>query len=169
MTDFEDKRTAPLFGDGAGAIVLGANGAGSVGPVILAHDGTMSEAITCDYFDRKLRMDGHETFKAAVRVLCESTEQACRESGRTFDDIDLFVYHQANGRILEGIAERLQIPQEKVVNYIGETANTSSASIPLSLSLARSDGNLHAGDTVLVSAVGAGFVWGACIIEWGAQ
>ncbi len=169
VTNHDDKSTAPLFGDGAGAVVVGPNKAGSVGPIVLANDGRMANAITCEWDERKVHMDGHETFKAAVKVLTESTEQVCEQAGCSLEDVDLFVYHQANGRILQAVAEKLELPQEKVVDYIAETANTSSASVPLSLALARDDGRLHAGDRVLLGSVGAGFVWGSAIIEWGGR
>jgi 3-oxoacyl-[acyl-carrier-protein] synthase III len=84
----------------------------------------------------------------------------------TLDDIDLFVYHQANGRIISAVAERLDLPSAKVADYVAEMGNTSAASIPLTLSLAREDGRLRAGDRVLVGAVGAGFAWGAAVIDW---
>jgi 3-oxoacyl-[acyl-carrier-protein] synthase-3 len=82
-------------------------------------------------------------------------------------DIDLFVYHQANGRILRAVGERLNLPSEKVADYIGEVGNTSAASIPVTLGLLREDGRLRAGQRVLVAAIGAGFTWGAGVIEWG--
>jgi 3-oxoacyl-[acyl-carrier-protein] synthase-3 len=167
ITDHDDKRTAALFGDGAGAVVLGARGGGGIGPVVLAQDAGLAETITCDRHEQKLRMDGHVTFKAAVKVLVDSTLKACERAGCTLDDIDLFVYHQANGRIISAVAERLQLPDERVANYVAETANTSAASIPLSLSLARADGRLRPGHRVLAGAVGAGFTWGAAVLDWG--
>ena len=166
LTDYGDRKTAALFGDGAGAIVLGAAGDGAVGPIILRADGSLAEAIVATHEDRKLRMDGHSTFQAAVKMLTETTRQACRAAGRTLEDIDLFVYHQANGRILRAVAERLDLAPARVADYIGETGNTSAASVPLSLSLAREDGRLRPGHQVLVGAVGAGFTWGAGVIDW---
>ena len=85
----------------------------------------------------------------------------------TLDDIDLFVYHQANGRILRSVAEKLELPDERVADYVGETGNTSAASIPLTLSLLREDGRLRPGQRLLLAAVGAGFTWGAGVVEWG--
>jgi 3-oxoacyl-[acyl-carrier-protein] synthase III len=167
VTDHADRKTAALFGDGAGAVVLGADGEGAVGPIILRADGSLAEAIVATHEERFLRMDGHSTFQAAVKVLTESTKEACRLAGRRLDDIDLFVYHQANGRILRAVAERLDVPPARVADYIGETGNTSAASIPLTMSLAREDGRLRAGHQVLVGAVGGGFTWGAGVIEWG--
>jgi 3-oxoacyl-[acyl-carrier-protein] synthase-3 len=167
LTNWDDRKTAALFGDGAGAIVLGAEGDGAVGPIILRADGSLAEAIVATHEERFLRMDGHSTFQAAVRVLTDSTRDACRLAGRRLDDIDLFVYHQANGRILRAVAERLDLEPARVADYIAETGNTSAASIPLTLSLAREDGRLRAGHQVLVGAVGGGFTWGAGVIDWG--
>jgi 3-oxoacyl-[acyl-carrier-protein] synthase-3 len=166
VIDYDDKRTAPLFGDAAGAVVVGATGSGTIGPIVLDSDGALGDAISIDYCDRKVRMDGHETFKIATKVLSESTEAACARAGHTLDEVDLFVYHQANGRILQAVGERLGLPEEKVANYISEVGNTSSASIPLSLAFARAEGRVKAGDRILVGSVGAGFVWGACLLEW---
>ena len=114
-------------------------------------------------------MDGHTTFNMAVKVLVESTHQACERAGVTLDDIDLFVYHQANGRILKTVAEKLELPAERVADYVGETGNTSAASIPLTLSLLREDGRLRPGQRLLLSAVGAGFTWGAGVVDWGVR
>lgn len=166
ITDFDDKRTAALFGDGAGAVVLGARGAGAIGPVVLAQDAGLADTITCDRHEQKIRMDGHVTFKAAAKALVDGTRRACERAGCTLDDINLFVYHQANGRIIASVAERLQLPGERVASYVDRTANTSAASIPLSLALARADGRLKPGQRILAAAVGAGFTWGATVIDW---
>ncbi len=165
----EDKRTAALFGDGAAAVVLGPEGEGQIGPILLASDGSMGDTITANHDDRLIVMDGHTTFNMAVKVLIESTEQALAAADTTLDDIDLFVYHQANGRILKSVAERLELPAERVADYVGETGNTSAASIPLTLSLLREDGRLRPGQRLLLAAVGAGFTWGAGVVEWGVR
>jgi 3-oxoacyl-[acyl-carrier-protein] synthase-3 len=167
FTDFDDKRTAALFGDAAGAVVLGVAGEGAVGPFVFGSDATLAEAITIGREDAVIRMDGHTTFNAAVAALTQSTRDACGLAGVALDDVDLFVYHQANGRITRAVAERLELPEARVADYVAETGNTSAASIPLALELARRDGRLNAGDTVLVAAVGAGFTWGATVLEWG--
>jgi 3-oxoacyl-[acyl-carrier-protein] synthase-3 len=114
-------------------------------------------------------MDGHTTFNKAVKVLTASTREAIRRAGLTLDDIDLFVYHQANGRILRSVAEKLELRPERVADYVGETGNTSAASIPVTLSLLREDGRLRPGQRILLGAVGAGFTWGAGVIEWGVR
>jgi 3-oxoacyl-[acyl-carrier-protein] synthase III len=169
VTNMDDKRTASLFGDGAGAVVLSAEGEGAIGPIVLASDGSMGDTITATHAERLLVMDGHTTFNKAVKVLADSTHEACERAGVTIDDIDLFVYHQANGRILRAVAEKLELPAERVADYVGETGNTSAASIPLTLSLLREDGRLRPGQRLLLSAVGAGFTWGAGVVEWGVR
>jgi 3-oxoacyl-[acyl-carrier-protein] synthase III len=169
VTNMDDKRTASLFGDGAGAVVLSAEGEGAIGPILLASDGSMADTITATHTERLLIMDGHTTFNKAVKVLADSTLEACERAGVTLDEIDLFVYHQANGRILRAVAEKLDLPDERVADYVGETGNTSAASIPLTLSLLREDGRLRPGQRLLLSAVGAGFTWGAGVVEWGVR
>jgi 3-oxoacyl-[acyl-carrier-protein] synthase-3 len=169
LLDYDDRKTAHLFGDGAGAVVLGAttDDDGAIGPIVLAADGGLGGAITCDHDERKLRMDGHSTYQTAVKRLSESTVAAVARAGLELEDIDLFVYHQANGRIIRAVGERLDLDPPKVADYVAHMANTSAASIPLTLSLLREDGRLRPGHKVLVSAIGAGFTWGAGVLEWG--
>ena len=169
ITDPDDKRTASLFGDGAGAVVLSADGEGAIGPILLASDGSMAETITANHTERMLVMDGHTTFNTAIKVLSESTQQACDRAGVALDEIDLFVYHQANGRILKAVGEKLGLPADRVADYVGEMGNTSAASIPTTLSLLREDGRLRPGQRLLLGAVGAGFTWGAGVVEWGVR
>ena len=146
---------------------MSAEGDGTIGPIVLASDGGMGDAIVASHDERFIHMDGHTTFNKAVKVLVESTHQACERAGVTLDDIDLFVYHQANGRILRSVAEKLELSEERVADYVGETGNTSAASIPLTLSLLREDGRLRPGQRLVLAAVGAGFTWGAGVVEWG--
>ena len=167
FTDFDDKRTAALFGDGAGAIVLGNQDGGGVGPFVFGNDAELAEAIIARREDPVLRMDGHTTFNSATAALVNSTREAVELAGLTLDDVNLFVYHQANARITKAVAERLELPMERVADYIGDIGNTSAASIPLALAFAREDDRLHPGDTILVAAVGAGFTWGGAVLEWG--
>jgi 3-oxoacyl-[acyl-carrier-protein] synthase-3 len=167
FTDFDDKRTAALFGDGAGAIVLGNQEGGGVGPFVFGNDAELAEAIIARRDDPVLRMDGHTTFNSATAALVNSTRDAVELAGLSLDDVDLFVYHQANARITKAVAERLELPMERVADYIGDIGNTSAASIPLALAFARDEDRLHPGDTVLVAAVGAGFTWGGAVLEWG--
>jgi 3-oxoacyl-[acyl-carrier-protein] synthase-3 len=166
--DPRDRNTAALFGDGAGAVVCSAGASGSIGPVVLGSDGEHAGLIVADRDTQLLAMDGHETFKQAVRRLAEGTVAACERAEVELSEIDLFVYHQANSRILHSLAERLDLPQEKVLDCIGELGNTSAASVPLALAQARADGRLRPGVRTLLAAAGAGFTWGACVAEWGA-
>jgi 3-oxoacyl-[acyl-carrier-protein] synthase-3 len=170
LSDFDDKKTGMLFGDGAGAALIGPSedGAG-IGPIDLQADGGLADTIVATYADGKIRMDGISTFKIAVKRLSESTVFAVAAAGLDLDDIDLFVYHQANSRILKAVGERLDLEPAKVADYIGQLGNTSAASVPLTLSLAREDGRLRPGMKVLLAAVGAGFTWGAGVMEWTAS
>jgi 3-oxoacyl-[acyl-carrier-protein] synthase III len=170
LTNYDDRKTAALWGDGAGAVVLqsaSADGSeGAVGPIVLDADGSLADVISASHEDRKLRVEGHETFQNAVARLVQATSSAIDEAGIDKEDIDLFVYHQANGRILRAVAERLEIPAERLADYIGDTGNTSAASIPLTLALLREDGRLQGNQRVLIAAIGAGFTWGAGVIDW---
>ena len=120
IVDWDDKRTAPLFGDGVGAAVIGpaAGGLGSIGPIVLGADGSGAPAIHIAHDDRKLRMDGPEVYRHAVARMGAATLAAVEGAGLTLEDIDLFVYHQANGRILRALAEKLQLPSQRVVDCI---------------------------------------------------
>jgi 3-oxoacyl-[acyl-carrier-protein] synthase-3 len=168
LADLDDKKTAMLWGDGAGAAVIGPseNGAG-IGRVDLLADGGLGDTIVATHEYGKIRMDGISTFKIAVKNLSESTVYTVAAAGLELDDIDLFVYHQANGRILRAVGERLDLDPAKVADYIGQLGNTSAASVPLTLSLSREDGRLRPGMKVLLGAIGAGFTWGTGVMEWG--
>jgi 3-oxoacyl-[acyl-carrier-protein] synthase III len=165
--DQNDRRTAPLFGDGAGAIVLAASARGGVGPVLLGSDGGAAEMIQAPRATGVLEMEGHETFRRAVHQLHVCTRRVVERAGLQLRDVDLFVYHQANARILAAVADRLGVADERVFNCIAETGNTSAASLPLALGQAREQGLLQAGANVVVGAVGAGLTWGAGVMEWG--
>ena len=169
IVDWDDKRTAPLFGDGVGAVLLGpaAGEVGAIGPIILGADGSGAPAIHIDHSDRKLRMDGPEVYRHAVARMGESTIAAVEGAGLTLEDIDLFVYHQANGRILRALAQKLGLPSERVVDVIENLGNSSAATLPLGLAAAEREGRLRPGARVLLSAFGAGFTWGAGVVEWG--
>lgn len=165
--DHSDRKTAMLFADGAGAIVLAADADGSVGPVVLASDGSAAEFILADRASGIIQMDGHETFKRATVALIDSTREVLERAGLTTDDVDLFVYHQANGRITSAVAEALDVTDGRVLDVIADIGNTSAASIPLALAEARERGLLHPGARIVLGAVGAGFTWGATVLEWG--
>jgi 3-oxoacyl-[acyl-carrier-protein] synthase III len=167
VIDYDDKRTAGLFGDGAGAAIVVPDGSGAIGPIRLRADGAGSRNVTASHAERKVRMDGRATFRAAVARLSEVTLEVTEEAGLELDEIDLFVYHQANSRILASVGERLSLPGDRVVDSLALYGNTSAASIPLALDAALGDGRLRDGSTVLVAAFGAGLTWGAGIVEWG--
>jgi 3-oxoacyl-[acyl-carrier-protein] synthase-3 len=169
IVDYTDRRTAGLFGDAAGAAVLTAGGPGRIGGIVLRSDGSRGELITAAHEERLLRMDGRATFRAAVAALEAVSVEALSDAGLATEEIDLFVYHQANSRIISAVGERLGLPEERVVDCIETFGNTSAASIPVALSQAASDGRLAPGSRVLVGAFGAGLTWGAGIIEWGGQ
>jgi 3-oxoacyl-[acyl-carrier-protein] synthase-3 len=168
FTDPTDRGTAALFADGAGASVVGpANGnGGRIGDIVLRADGAGAPAIYAGREEGVFRMQGHDTFKAAVHRLSESTLQAVDREGLELDDIDLFVYHQANARILAAVGERLGLERERVIDCIDRFGNTSSATLPIALAEAKRLGKLEHGSTVLLGAFGAGFTWGAGVIEW---
>jgi 3-oxoacyl-[acyl-carrier-protein] synthase-3 len=170
ITDPDDRPTAAVFADGAGAVVLESTShAGRIGPVVLGADGAGADHIRVGRgpADSTMRMLGHETFREAVARLSLSTHQAVRAAGVTVDDIDLFVYHQANGRILSAVGERLGLSAERVVDCIGQYGNTCAATLPLALAYSEREGMLNPGDRVLLGAFGAGFTWGATVLEWG--
>jgi 3-oxoacyl-[acyl-carrier-protein] synthase-3 len=165
--DPRDRNTAALFGDGAGAIVATVGAAGSLGPVVLGSDGSRAQLIVADRETQLLSMDGHETFKQAVKRLAEASTAACEAAAVDLGELDLYVYHQANTRILASLADRLELDPAKVVECIATVGNTSAASVPLTLERARTDGRLSAGMRVLLAAAGSGFTWGASVVEWG--
>jgi 3-oxoacyl-[acyl-carrier-protein] synthase-3 len=167
VTDLDDRRTAPLFADGAGAVVVGPTPAGSgLGPVVLRHDGSGADVIVAHHERRVIEMDGHETFRHAVARLTEVTREAAAVAGLALDEIDLFVLHQANSRITRAVGARLGVPLERVVDSIAEQGNTSAATLPLALAAARADGRLVPGAHVLLAAFGAGFTWGGAVLAW---
>src|SRR5215217_8763288 len=138
ITDFDDKKTGMLFGDGAGAVVLGPSDSDAgIGPIDLTADGGLGDTIVATPEDPFIRMDGISTFRIAVKNLSESTIFAVSAAGLELEDIDLFVYHQANSRIIKAVGERLELDPAKVADYLAQIANTSAASIPLTLSLSR--------------------------------
>jgi 3-oxoacyl-[acyl-carrier-protein] synthase III len=171
ITDYDDKRSAPLFADAAGAVVLGAAqaGDGSIGPIVLGADGSHGQTIIATHEERKLRLDGPEVFRNAVARMRDVTLQALAQAGLELDDIDLFVYHQANARITKALGERLGLPGERVVDCIEMLGNSSAATVPVGLAVAERDGRLRPGARVLVSAFGAGFTWGGGVVEWGGR
>jgi 3-oxoacyl-[acyl-carrier-protein] synthase-3 len=167
ITDHSDRSTAVLLGDGAGAVVVTA-GDYELGlpPFELGADGQHAELLYVDQTDRVLHMSGAEVYRHAVARMVEATEAVLRNTDLGVDDIDLFVAHQANARIIEAAADRLGFSRDRISLHVQEVANTSSASIPLALHQAERAGALRPGDTVALAAFGAGFVWAAGVASW---
>lgn len=177
ILDWEDRTTCVLFGDGAGAIVLEAQEQeeGEEPRGVLATrlhaDGAHNQLLFVDGGPSttgtvgKLRMKGREVFRHAVTNLAEVLEEVLAETGHTAQDIDWLVPHQANARILDATARKLNLPAEKVVMTVSQHANTSAASVPLALDQAVRDGRIAKGDLVVLEAMGGGFTWGASLIR----
>ena len=167
ITDHTDRGTAILFADGAGAVVVGGGElARGLSTFELRSDGRHSDLLYVDRDERLLRMEGREVYRHAVARMVEATEAALVRAGITVDDVDVFVAHQANARIIESAANRLGVPEDKVVMNVDTVANTSSASIPIALWQAEREGKLRPGDTVAMATFGAGFTWGAGVMSW---
>jgi 3-oxoacyl-[acyl-carrier-protein] synthase-3 len=181
ITDYTDRSTAVLFGDGAGAaVVTASDGARGILAAHLKSDGGLAELLyrpgggsmeppseqmlkNRSYF---IKMAGREVFKSAVRSMADAADRALEQAGITGEQVDLLIPHQANIRIIEATAEHAHIPMERVFVNVDHTGNTSSASIPLALDEARQSGRLEPGMTVLLVAFGAGFTWGSILLKW---
>jgi 3-oxoacyl-[acyl-carrier-protein] synthase III len=167
VIDHDDRSTAVLFGDGAGAVVVAGGELDlGVGGFVLGADGAQADLLYAERDERVLRMQGSDVYRHAVRRMTAASREALERAGKTVDDIDLFVAHQANVRIIDAAAAELGVPHDKVMINVDRVANTSSASIPLALAQAEREGRLNPGDTVALAAFGAGFVWGAGVIGW---
>jgi 3-oxoacyl-[acyl-carrier-protein] synthase-3 len=167
ITDHTDRGTAILFADGAGAVVVAAGELDhGISTFELRSDGRHSDLLYVDSDERLLRMEGREVYRHAVARMVESTEAALKRAGIGIDDVDIFVAHQANARIIEAAAHRLGMPEEKVIMNVDLVANTSSASIPIALCQAEQEGKLKRGDVVAMATFGAGFAWGAGVMSW---
>ncbi len=180
ITDFEDRSTCILFGDGAGAAVISASDTPGILSICLGANGSEWELLympgggsrmppseesiknKCHF----LKMKGKEVFKEAVKALESSSLEAIKMADITPEEIDLFIPHQANLRILEAVRKRIGLPEEKVFCNLDRYGNTSSASVPLALDEAVRGGRVKKGDTILISVFGAGFTWGAAVIRW---
>ncbi|MCG7407541.1 ketoacyl-ACP synthase III [Paenibacillus sp. ACRRX] len=181
ITDYTDRNTCVLFGDGAGAAVLGpvAEGRGFQS-FELGADGTGQELLKIEGGGSRLPasvesledkrhyiyMNGREVFKFAVRIMGSAAEEALAKAGKTKEDIDLFIPHQANMRIIQSAIERLNVPVEKCVINLPRYANTSAASIPIALAEAAEEGRLSEGDIVVLVGFGGGLTWGSSVITW---
>lgn len=167
LTDQQDRSTAVLFGDGAGAVVLDAvDGPGQILGWDLGSDGSLRHLLQADV-GGYITMVGKEVFRQAVRVMVESSRTALARAGLTPADVDLLVPHQANTRIIAAACERLGIPMERTVSVLDRTGNTSAGSIPLALGDAAANDRLSKGDTVLLVGFGAGMTWASVVLRWG--
>jgi 3-oxoacyl-[acyl-carrier-protein] synthase-3 len=169
IVDWEDRNTAVLFGDGAGAVVLEAtDGPNWVRGFDLGADGSGRHLLHAD-IGGYITMDGREVFRRAVRASVETAQQSMARAGVTAADIDHVVPHQANIRIVDAACERLGLPMTKTMNVLDRTGNTSAASIPLALIDSLDRGRVHDGDLLLLVGFGAGMTWGSVVVEWGAD
>ena len=183
VVDWEDRSTCVLFGDGAGAVVLervreggflgfelGADGSGG-SELYMPAGGSRAPATAETVAARQhyAKMNGREVFKFATRVLVDSAEKVLNECDVPVEEIDVYVPHQANVRIIDHARKKLGIPEERTVVNVDRYGNTSSGSIPLALGDAESDGRLKEGEMVLMTGMGAGLTWGSALIEWTAN
>ncbi|HNX80635.1 MAG TPA: beta-ketoacyl-ACP synthase III [Candidatus Omnitrophota bacterium] len=180
ITDWQDRNTCVLFGDGAGACVLSEVKSGGILSSYLGSDGSMSDILmvpgggsrnpasheTIDQRQHFIKMRGNELFKIAVNVMAEAACKAVEKAGLKADDIDLVIPHQANIRIIMAVAKKLGLTEEKVFFNIEKYGNTSSASTIIALTEAVKIGRVRKGDIILLDAFGAGLTWGACVIQW---
>jgi 3-oxoacyl-[acyl-carrier-protein] synthase-3 len=178
ILDWTDRTTCVLFGDGAGALVLeAAEGRGTIADrgLLTSHlrsDGAHKEKLYVDGGPSAtgtvghVRMEGREVFKHAVGMISDVINAAFAATGTTADDIDWFVPHQANQRIIDASAKKLGIADRKVVSTVALHGNTSAASIPLALDVAVKDGRIRPGHLVMLEAMGGGFTWGSALVRW---
>jgi 3-oxoacyl-[acyl-carrier-protein] synthase-3 len=174
ILDWTDRSTLVLFGDGAGAVVLERVSEGGFLGFELGADGGGGEHLWLpgsgsrrfDDPDQYVKMNGREVFKFATRIMVYSAREVLEQCGRSVEEVDVYIPHQANKRIIDYAAGKLGIPPEKTVVNVDRYGNTSSGSIPLALSDARSEGRLRAGALVLMTGMGAGLTWGSALLEW---
>lgn len=182
-TDWEDRRTCVLFGDGAGAVVLKASDRDRLLGFELRSDGTLNNCLNLPYQAKlqpltgsktvqqgtfqAISMNGKEVYRFAVKRVPEIIEKALFHAGLTTENIDWLLLHQANQRILDAVADRLKVPAESVISNMSRHGNTSAASIPIALDEAVRAGQIQPGDVIASSGFGAGLSWGAAIFEWG--
>lgn len=182
VTDWTDRNTCILFGDGAGAAVIKAENGGERGVLAtyIGADGSLWHNLTCpQYFvsdaekekrqgrnPRTIWMDGSEVFKFAVRIMEQATIEVVKRAGISLDDVSLIVPHQANIRIVDGAAKRLNYPQEKIFTNIDKYGNMSAASIPVALDEAQKEGRIKEGQNIVLVGFGGGMTWGAAVIRW---
>ena len=174
IIDMEDRRSCILFGDGAGAVVITANTQDDSGiiDIVMESDGQYFDILHTDggpsYNGKagKVRILGQEVFKQAVKKLAKSAEEIMIKNNIEKDQIDWMIPHQANIRIIQAMAEKMNMSMDKVITTVDKHANTSAASIPLALSIAHEEGKIKSGDLILHEAFGAGIIWGSALIRW---
>lgn len=180
VTDYEDRGTCILFGDGAGAVVLQKSEREGILSIYLGSNGETWDLLympgggsrnpaSIDSINNKLhylKMNGKEVFKEAVKSMGDASVEAINKAGISADQIDHFIAHQANFRIMDAVRKRINLPEEKVFMNIQKYGNTSSASVPIALDEAVKAGRIKEGDYILFSVFGAGFTWGASVIRW---
>jgi 3-oxoacyl-[acyl-carrier-protein] synthase III len=180
IVDPRDRNVAVLFGDGAGAVVLVRDEDASLGPFTLGADGTDPSMLWTEAGGTRtpiddavvaagrhhLTMRGGDVYRHAVARMSAASQDVLRQAGRTVDEVDLFVGHQANVRILDAVRTRVGLAEERTHVTVDQHGNTSAASLPLALADARDRGRLRPADTVLLAAFGAGLTWGACLLTW---
>jgi 3-oxoacyl-[acyl-carrier-protein] synthase-3 len=174
ILDWTDRSTLVLFGDGAGAVVMEQVESGGFLGFELGADGGGGDTLWLpgsgsrkfEEPDRFVKMNGREVFKFATRVMVTSAQAILEECGKTMEDVDVYVPHQANIRIIDHAARKLGVPREKIVVNVDRYGNTSSGSIPLALADAAADGRLRPGKLVLMTGMGAGLTWGSALMEW---
>jgi 3-oxoacyl-[acyl-carrier-protein] synthase III len=176
MLDWNDRATAVLFGDGAGAVVLRADSAPGIVSTHLHADGQYKDLL---YFpsgvskgmkpvggENSIQMKGNEVFKVAVNTLGRIVDETLQANGLDKGDIDWLIPHQANIRIIQATARKLEMPMERVILTVQDHGNTSAASVPMALDVAVRDGRIQPGDLLLLEAFGGGFTWGSALIRW---
>lgn len=176
MLDWQDRTTAVLFGDGAGAVVLRADSTPGIVSTHLHADGQYKDLL---YFptgvgtgmrpvggENSIQMKGNEVFKVAVNTLGRIVDETLAANGLKKQDIDWLIPHQANIRIIQATAKKLEMPMERVVLTVQDHGNTSAASVPMALDVAVRDGRIKSGDLLLLEAFGGGFTWGSALVRW---
>jgi 3-oxoacyl-[acyl-carrier-protein] synthase-3 len=178
MVDWSDRSTCVLFGDGAGAAVVSAEGSQLLS-MVQGSDGTGGAALKCDnrpvnnlYHQMGAQnysfteMNGQEVYKFAVRTVPQAISEALEQAKLPADEVDYFILHQANLRIIESVAKRLRQPMEKFPTNLQQCGNISAASVPVLLDKVKNEGLIKPGDKLVLAGFGAGLTWGACVIEW---
>ncbi len=166
IIDWNDRSTAVIFGDGAGAVVVSASeGESDILAAKMKSDGSHWGSLYCPVGE-KLKMRGRETFKLAIKSMETASKKALEKAGLTLEDIKLVIPHQANIRIIKALAERLELPEEKVFSNIHKYGNTSAASIPIAMYEAWKEGKFKKGDYLLLTAFGGGLTWGAIVLKF---